>query len=76
MKEVCNMDRDLDGFLSHFHNERIISEVQEMLNSFEINCQIKDCLGQCYVVNTKFEGGVLIVSWKCTGWHVRVFFYV
>lgn len=69
MKEVCNMDSDLDEFLSHFHKERIISEVQEILNLFERNCQIKGCVGQCSVVNTKSEGGVLIVSWKCTEGH-------
>jgi len=40
MKEVFNMDSDLDEFLSHFHKERIISEVQEILNLFERNCQI------------------------------------
>ena len=69
MKEVCNMDSDLDEFLSHFHKERIISEVQAILNLFERNCQINGCVGQCSVVNTKSEGGVLIVSWKCTEGH-------
>jgi len=52
MKEVCNMDSDLDEFLSHFHTGRIVSEVQEILNLFERNCQIKGCVGQCSVVNT------------------------
>lgn len=33
MKEVCNMDSDLDEFVSHFQKERIISEVQENLFS-------------------------------------------
>ena len=69
MKEVCNMDSDLGEFLSHFCKERIISEVQEILNLFERNCQIKGCVGQCSVVNTKSEGGVLIVSWKCSEGH-------
>ncbi|XP_020624359.1 uncharacterized protein LOC110061841 [Orbicella faveolata] len=69
MKEVCNIDSDLDEFLSHFHKERIISELQEILNLFERNCQSKGCVGQCSVVNTKSEGGVLIVSWKCTEGH-------
>ena len=69
MKEVCNMDSDLDEFLSHFHKERIISEVQEILNLFERNCQIKGCVGQCSVVNKKSEGGILIVSWNCTEGH-------
>lgn len=62
LKAVCNMDSNLDKFLSHFHKERIFSEM-EMLNLFERNCQIKGCVGQCYVVNTKSEQGVLIVSW-------------
>ena len=69
MKEVCNMDSDLDEFVSRFQKDRIISEVQEILNLFEKNCQIKGCVGECAVVNTKSEGGVLIVSWKCTRGH-------
>ena len=69
MKEVCNMDSDLGEFLSHFCKERIISEVQENLNLFERNCQIKGCVGQCSVVNKKSEGGILIVSWNCTEGH-------
>ena len=70
MKEVCNMDSHLDEFLSHFRKERIISEVQEILNLFERNCQIKGCVGQCSVVNKKSEAGVLIISWKCTEGHI------
>jgi len=69
MKEVCNMDSDLDEFVSLFQKERIISELQEILNLFEKNCQIKGCVGECAVVNTKSEGGVLIVSWKCARGH-------
>lgn len=63
LKAVCNMDSNLDTFVSHFHKEGIISEMQEILNLFERNCQIKGCVGQRYVVNTKSERGVLIVSW-------------
>lgn len=56
MKEVCNMDSDFDEFVLYFQKERIISEVQEIFNLFEKNCQIKGCVGECVVVNIKFEG--------------------
>ena len=56
---MCNMDSDLDEFVSHFQKERIISEVQEILNLFEKNClDVIGCVGECAVVNTKSEGGV------------------
>ena len=57
---VCN---------EHYQQDRVIVDVSLLLELFNKSCQTS-CSGKSKVLNTKMEGGVLIVSWKCSEGHI------
>ena len=69
LEEMCDIDSD---FLLHYNSERIITDVKEIVKLFESNCQQQGCSGYCSVVNSKTEGGVMMITWKCTKGHCGV----
>ena len=69
LEEMCGTDSD---FVSHYNSERIITDVEEIVKLFESNSQQQGCSGHCSVVHSKTEGGVMIITWKCTKGHCGV----
>lgn len=63
LEEMCDIDSD---FVLHYNSERIITDVEEIVKLFESNYQQQGCSGHCSVVNSKTEGGVMMITWKCT----------
>lgn len=72
VQDICKADSDLNDFVSHYNSKRIITEVNQITKLFEKNCQEEGCTEHCSVVNTKSEGGVLVISWKCSQGHCGV----
>lgn len=69
LQTTHEVDNELNDFISYYHNEGIVSEVKHIIKLFERNCQEKGCTGYCSVVNTRTEGGVLVINWKCSEGH-------
>ena len=59
-------------FVNMYNRERVIVDVENICDLLSRNCQIKGCSGEPSLNNVKAEGGVLAVSWKCSGGHSGV----
>lgn len=55
--------------LQYVDKERLVVELEQILQLFEKNCMEKGCIGACRIAGSKLEGGVLVVNWKCSEGH-------
>ncbi len=58
---VCN---------EHYQQDRVIVDIPLLLELSNKCYQTLSCSGKSIVLNTKMEGGVLTVSWKCSEGHI------
>jgi hypothetical protein len=54
----------------HFQRDCVVVDVPLLLKVFNSGCQCLSCSGTSQVENSKMEGGVLTISWKCSEGHL------